>query len=104
VLYSSNGWSDNPDYSRLTKLKEIKMGRSTFSGPVASINGFVVPSYATDELPTTLPNGDAVAAWTVVACTDGAQSAPCLAMYTGSEWVNVSGAALDAEEPEELEG
>lgn len=68
------------------------MGKSTFSGPVASDNGFVYTPLTTATLPT-LTAGDA--GQTRLITDNGAgNNETCIVIWTGSAWVTAAGAAL----------
>ena len=67
------------------------MGTTTFSGPVASTNGFIAPTYTVATAP------DVGAAGTVIYVSDGLAGAPCLAVSDGSDWISPAGTAIAAE-------
>lgn len=62
------------------------MGRTTFSGPVNSNNGFEgaisLPSYTV----ATAPSASTAGAGTVIYVSDGAAGAPILAFSNGTDW------------------
>jgi hypothetical protein len=66
------------------------MATTTFSGPVVSINSFVVPITVTASLPTDAPAG------TLYIITDNGagDDETVLVMYNGSAWLTAAGAAL----------
>lgn len=68
------------------------MSRTTFSGPVASTNGFIAPVVTTANLPAfaTVPAG------TVYVISDNGvgNNEYCLVINTGAAWVTAVGAAL----------
>lgn len=68
------------------------MAQSTFSGPVKSNNGFIVPVVATADLPT----ASSVVAGTVYMVSDNGAGDDeyCVVISTGSAWVTAVGAAL----------
>jgi len=70
------------------------MARTTFSGPVASTNGFIAPTYT-----VTTANAIAAADKTigqVVYVSNGLAGAPCLAVWDGSNWISPAGTAIAA--------
>ena len=68
------------------------MARTSFSGPVASANGFIAPVVLTAALPlaTSVPAG------TVYVISDNGvgNNEFCLVISTGTAWVTATGAAL----------
>ena len=68
------------------------MARTTFSGPVASSNGFIAPVVLTAALPA----ANSVPAGTVYIVSDNGvgNNEFCLVISTGSAWVTATGAAL----------
>jgi hypothetical protein len=74
------------------------MSRTTFSGPVASTNGFVgdlegaptVPTYTVATVPSAATVGK------VIYVSDGLAGAPCLAVADGSDWISPAGTAVAA--------
>jgi hypothetical protein len=68
------------------------MARTTFSGPVASQNGFIAPVVTTANLPPFA----SVPAGTVYIISDNGvgNDTFCLVINTGSAWVTAVGAAL----------
>jgi hypothetical protein len=68
------------------------MARTTFSGPVASQNGFIAPVVTTANLPAFA----SVPAGTVYIISDNGvgNNTFCLVINTGSAWVTAVGAAL----------
>lgn len=68
------------------------MARSTFSGPVASQNGFLPPVVLTADLPAaaSTPVGTVY----VVSDNGAGNNEYCLVINTGSAWVTAVGAAL----------
>ena len=70
------------------------MARTTFSGPVASTNGFIAPTYT-----VTTANAIASADKTtgqVIYVSNGLAGAPCLAVYNGTNWISPAGTAISA--------
>lgn len=65
---------------------------TTFSGPLASTNGFVAPVVLTAALPT----ASTVSAGTIYIVSDNGvgNNEYCLVISTGSAWVTAVGAAL----------
>ncbi len=80
------------------------MARTTFSGPVASTNGFigaVTGSVAgTVTLPTyTVTSANALAtkpAGQIIYVSNGLAGAPCIAVGNGTIWVSPAGTAIAA--------
>lgn len=68
------------------------MARTTFSGPVASQNGFIAPVVTTANLPAAA----SVPAGTVYIISDNGvgNNEFCLVISTGSAWRTAIGAAL----------
>jgi hypothetical protein len=68
------------------------MARTTFSGPVASQNGFIAPVVLTAALPL----ASSVPAGTVYVVSDNGagNNEYCVVVSTGSAWVTATGAAL----------
>jgi hypothetical protein len=70
------------------------MSRTTFSGPVASDNGFIAPTYT-----VTTANAIAAADKTtgqVIYVSNGLAGAPTLAIWTGAIWASSAGTAISA--------
>lgn len=70
------------------------MSRTTFSGPVASTNGFIAPTYT-----VTTANAIAASAKTtgqVIYVSNGLAGAPTLAVWNGSNWISAAGTAIAA--------
>jgi hypothetical protein len=80
------------------------MARTTFSGPVASTNGFigaVVGNVAgTVTLPTyTVTSANALAtkpAGQIIYVSNGLAGQPCIAVGNGTIWVSPAGTAISA--------
>ena len=68
------------------------MAQSTFSGPVKSNNGFIVPVVATAALPA----ASSVVAGTLYMVNDNGvgNDEYCIVVSDGSTWVTAVGAAL----------
>ena len=68
------------------------MARSSFSGPVASANGFIAPVVLTAALPAaaSVPAGSIY----IVSDNGAGNNEYCLVISTGSAWVTATGAAL----------
>ena len=68
------------------------MARTSFSGPVASANGFIAPVVTTANLPAFA----SVPAGTVYIISDNGAGDDefCLVINTGAAWVTATGAAL----------
>lgn len=70
------------------------MARTSFTGPVASTNGFIAPTY-------TVTTANAIAAANksvgqVIYVSNGLAGAPCLAVWNGSNWISPAGTAIAA--------
>jgi hypothetical protein len=80
------------------------MARTTFSGPVASTNGFigaVTGNVAgTVTLPTyTVTSANALAtkpAGQIIYVSNGLAGAPCVAVGNGTNWISPAGTAISA--------
>ena len=68
------------------------MARTTFSGPLASTNGFIAPVTTTAALPT----ASSVPAGTIYVISDNGagNNEYCIVVSTGAAWVTATGAAL----------
>lgn len=68
------------------------MAQSTFSGPVKSDSGFIVPVVATADL----PSASSVVAGTLYMVSDNGAGNDeyCIVISDGSSWVTAVGAAL----------
>lgn len=66
------------------------MAQTTFSGPVASTNGFIAPTYTVATAPAVATAG------TVIYVSDGLAGAPCLAVSDGTDWISPAGTAIAA--------
>lgn len=77
------------------------MGTSTFSGPVASQNGFIGDVTGAVKLPTftvaTAPSAAAAGAGTVIYVSDGLAGAPTVAVSNGTNWISAAGTTISAE-------
>jgi len=70
------------------------MSRTTFSGPVASTNGFIAPTY-TVTTANAIASGDKTTGQ-VIYVSNGLAGAPCLAVYNGTNWISPAGTAIAA--------
>ena len=66
------------------------MAQTSFSGPVASANGFIAPTYTVATAPAV------GAAGTVIYVSNGLAGAPCLAVSNGTNWISPAGTAIAA--------
>jgi hypothetical protein len=68
------------------------MARTSFSGPVASANGFIAPVVTTANLPpfASVPQGTVY----IVSDNGSGNNEFCLVINTGAAWVTATGAAL----------
>lgn len=69
------------------------MAKTTFSGPVASLNGFVAPTFTTVQA-LALPTTDLITG-TIIYVSDGLAGLPTLAVWTGAAWKNSAGATIN---------
>lgn len=76
------------------------MARTTFSGPVASANGFIGAVTGAVTLPTyTVTSANALAAkpaGQIIYVSNGLAGAPCIAVGNGTIWVSPAGTAISA--------
>jgi ABC-type phosphate/phosphonate transport system substrate-binding protein len=70
------------------------MSRTTFSGPVASTNGFIAPTY-TVTTANAIPAADKTTGQ-VIYVSNGLAGAPTLAVWNGSNWISAAGTAISA--------
>ena len=70
------------------------MSRTTFSGPVASDNGFIAPTY-TVTTANAIPTADRTIGQ-VIYVSNGRAGAPTLAVYNGTNWISSAGIAIAA--------
>lgn len=68
------------------------MARTTFSGPVDSDNGFILPAYTV----ATQPDATAVDAGTIIYVSDGLAGAPTIAVSNGTIWASAAGTEIAA--------
>ena len=71
------------------------MARTTFSGPVASTNGFEgavqLPTYTVASAPSA-----ASLTGTVIYVSNGLAGAPCIAVSNGTNWISPAGTTIAA--------
>lgn len=76
------------------------MGTSTFSGPVASQNGFIGDVTGAVKLPAftvaTAPSAAAAGAGTVIYVSNGLAGAPTVAVSNGTNWISAAGTTISA--------
>ena len=68
------------------------MALTTFSGPVAADNGFILPTY-------TVTTANALATKTagqIIYVSNGLAGAPCIAVGNGTNWISPAGTAIAA--------
>ena len=70
------------------------MSRTTFSGPVASTNGFIAPTY-TVTTANAIPAADRTIGQ-VIYVSNGLAGAPTLAVFDGTNWISAAGTAIAA--------
>jgi hypothetical protein len=66
------------------------MASTTFSGPVTSLNGFVLPTYTVATVPAI------AAAGTIIYVSNGLAGAPTIAVSNGTNWMSAAGTAVAA--------
>jgi hypothetical protein len=67
------------------------MGQSTFSGPVASQNGFIFPSFTVATAPSAVGQTGVA-----IYVSNGRAGAPTLAVSNGTAWISSAGVAIAA--------
>ena len=67
------------------------MTRTTFSGPVASDNGFTLPAYTVTAAPSPV-----YAVGTMIYTSNGLGGSPCVAVSNGTNWIAPNGSAISA--------
>jgi hypothetical protein len=76
------------------------MARSSFSGPVASQNGFIGAFTGSVTLPTyTVTSANALAtkpAGATIYVSNGLAGLPCIAVGNGTVWISPAGTAISA--------
>lgn len=76
------------------------MARTTFSGPVASTNGFIGAVVGGVTLPTyTVTTANALTPKTagqLIYVSNGLAGAPCIAVGNGTDWISPAGTAISA--------
>ena len=75
------------------------MSRTTFSGPVASQNGFIGSVTGAVKVPTYTVAGAPSAAGlagTIIYVSNGLAGAPCLAVSNGTNWISPAGTTIAA--------
>ena len=70
------------------------MARTTFSGPVASDNGFIAPTF-TVTTANAIPAGDKTVGQ-VIFVSNGLAGDPTLAVWDGSNWISAAGTPIAA--------
>ena len=68
------------------------MSSTTFSGPVTSTGGFVLPTYTV----ATAPAASSVTAGTIIYVSDGEAGDPCVAVSNETDWYAGTGAVISA--------
>ena len=69
------------------------MAQSSFSGPVASDNGFILPTYTV----ATAPAASSVTGGTIIYVSNGAAGSPCIAVSDETDWYTWGTATVIAE-------
>lgn len=75
------------------------MARTSFSGPVASANGFIGTLEGAVKLPAfTVASAPAATGLTgtVIYVSNGLAGAPCIAVSNGTDWISPAGTAISA--------
>jgi len=70
------------------------MARTTFSGPVASTNGFIAPTY-TVTTANAIPAANRTIGQ-VIYVSNGLAGEPTLAVFDGTDWISAAGTAISA--------
>ena len=68
------------------------MSRTTFSGPVASDNGFIAPTF-TVTTANAIPAADKTVGQ-VIYVSNGRAGLPTLAVWNGTNWIGSNGLAI----------
>jgi hypothetical protein len=75
------------------------MSRTSFSGPVASANGFIGALEGAVKLPTyTVASAPSAAGLTgtIIFVSNGLAGAPCVAVSDGTNWISPAGTTIAA--------
>lgn len=64
------------------------MSSTTFSGPVTSTAGFVLPSYTVASAPASAPAGK------IIYVSNGRAGLPTVAVGNGTNWIGSAGIAI----------
>jgi hypothetical protein len=67
------------------------MGTATFSGPVASTNGFLLPTFTVATAPSALG-----LAGTIIFVSNGRAGLPTVAVSNGTNWISSLGTTISA--------
>lgn len=67
------------------------MAKSSFTGPVASANGFVLPTYTVATAPSA-----AGQTGVIIYVSDGLAGAPTVAVSDGTNWKSAAGTTIAA--------
>lgn len=67
------------------------MGTATFSGPVASTNGFLLPTFTVATAPSALG-----LAGTIIYVSNGRSGQPTIAVSNGTNWISTAGTTISA--------
>lgn len=67
------------------------MGTATFSGPVASTNGFLLPTFTV----ATAPAATGLAG-TIIYVSNGRSGQPTIAVSNGTNWISTAGTTISA--------
>jgi hypothetical protein len=70
------------------------MARTSFSGPVASANGFIAPTF-TVTTANAIPAANRTIGQ-VIYVSNGLAGAPTLAVFNGTSWISAAGTAISA--------
>jgi hypothetical protein len=76
------------------------MARTSFSGPIASANGFIGTVTGAVQLPTyTVANAPSAASLggTLIYVSNGLAGAPCVAVSNGTNWISPAGTPIAIE-------
>lgn len=67
------------------------MAQSSFTGPVASTNGFVLPAYTVASAPSAADQTGVI-----IYVSNGLAGAPTVAVSNGTNWISAAGTTIAA--------
>lgn len=68
------------------------MSRTTFTGPVASTNGFIAPTYTVTTANAIFSTDKTIGQ--VIYVSNGLAGDPTLAVWNGTNWISAAGTAI----------